>query len=104
MALVTSPKSPENGETRWKLEANCQSTVPANTGASPDTSASPAETTAIGMANRVTHRTPARLTRVKSSTRPIASGGTGTSGRYHCVMAEAERIAVKPQVGTQPHQ
>ena len=35
---------------------------------------------------------------------PTARGGTGTPGRYHCVMAEAERMAVRPHVGTQPHQ
>ena len=29
---------------------------------------------------------------------------TGTIGRYHWCKAEAERIAVKPHVGTQPHQ
>ena len=30
--------------------------------------------------------------------------GTDTLGRYHSWIAAAEKIAVKPQVGTQPHQ
>ncbi len=29
---------------------------------------------------------------------------TGTSGRYHWWMASAEKMAVRPHVGTQPHQ
>ena len=41
---------------------------------------------------------------MKASTTPIASGVTGIQGTYHSCSAVAERIAVKPQVGTQPHQ
>ena len=41
---------------------------------------------------------------VNASTTAIASGVTGTHGRYHWCSADAERIAVRPQVGTQPHQ
>ena len=40
----------------------------------------------------------------KASTTPIASGVTGIQGRYHSCSAVADRIAVNPQVGTQPHQ
>ena len=39
-----------------------------------------------------------------ASTTAIASGVTGIHGRYHSCSAVAERIAVNPQVGTQPHQ
>jgi hypothetical protein len=66
--------------------------------------ASAAATLAIGMATRVTARTPSRLIAVKASTTPIASGVIGMKGRYHSCNAVAERMAVKPQVGTQPHQ
>ena len=38
------------------------------------------------------------------TTIPTASGVTGMKGRYQSCSAVAERIAVKPQVGTQPHQ
>ena len=34
----------------------------------------------------------------------LASADTGTPGRYHCLIADAERSAVRPHVGTQPHQ
>ena len=34
----------------------------------------------------------------------IATASTGRPGTYHCWMAEAERSAVRPQVGTEPHQ
>src|SRR5262249_21773248 len=40
----------------------------------------------------------------KSKTMAMASADTGTPGRYHCLIADAERSAVRPHVGTQPHQ
>ena len=73
-------------------------------GARPDTKASKADALATGTASRVTHLMPARLSSTKAITRPIASTVTGAPGRYHSCIAEAERIAVMPQVGTQPHQ
>ena len=69
-----------------------------------ESSASSAAALATGIAKRVTVRTPSRLIPAKASTTPIASGVTGIQGRYHSCSAVAERIAVKPQVGTQPHQ
>ena len=66
--------------------------------------ASAAAAQATGMAKRVTARTPSRLIAVKASTTAMASGVIGMKGRYHSCSAVAERIAVKPQVGTQPHQ
>ena len=66
--------------------------------------ASAAATQATGMATRVTSRTPSRLIAVKASTTAMASGVIGMNGRYHSCSAVAERMAVKPQVGTQPHQ
>jgi hypothetical protein len=59
---------------------------------------------ATGMATRVTVRTPSRLIAVKASTTAMASGVIGMKGRYHSCSAVAERMAVKPHVGTQPHQ
>ena len=58
----------------------------------------------MGIARRATHWTPQRLTPAKTTMIPIASGATGMPGRYHCWIAEADRSAVSPQVGTQPHQ
>jgi len=59
---------------------------------------------AAGTASRVTHWIPIRLSAVKASTSPTASAVTGTPGKYHSWMAEADKMAVRPQVGTQPHQ
>ena len=58
----------------------------------------------MGIASRVTQRTPQRFTTVKSATRMIASRGMGTLGKYHSAIAVADKMAVRPQVGTQPHQ
>ena len=77
---------------------------PGDTGTIAESRASAAARLAIGIATRVTVRTPSRLIPAKHSTTPIASGVTGIQGRYHSCSAVAERIAVKPQVGTQPHQ
>ena len=105
MALVRSPNSPANGETRWKLDATCQSTRARQHGGQSGEQGQQAEATAIGTASRVTQRTPPRLTSVNMHHQPDRQRRRpGTSGRYHCVIAEAERIAVRPQVGTQPHQ
>jgi hypothetical protein len=41
---------------------------------------------------------------VNETTINVASNVTGIHGRYHACNADAERIAVSPQVGTQPHQ
>ena len=49
-------------------------------------------------------RTETRFTTQKASTMATASVGTGAQGRYHSCRAEADRMAVRPQVGTQPHQ
>jgi hypothetical protein len=84
--------------------ARRQSTWPAAIGASPETKASNAEALATGTATRVTHRMPIRFKAMNDRTSPIARAVTGTPGRYHSWMAEADRIAVIPQVGTQPHQ
>ena len=63
-----------------------------------------AETVAIGVASRTTQRTPARFTAVNNTTMKMARGVTGTPGRYQEWIAVADRMAVNPQVGTQPHQ
>src|SRR5437899_2541808 len=104
MALVTAPNAPWNGTFRWNELACCQLTCPVMTGISPDANASTAEPVAMTIANRVTHRTPTRFNAVKASTIRLASSLIGTPGRYHWWIADADRIAVSPQVGTQPHQ
>jgi len=71
---------------------------------SADRKASPAAEQAIGIASRVTHLTPQRLTPAKRSTSAVASRGTGNHGRYHSWRAAAESSGVRPHVGTQPHQ
>jgi hypothetical protein len=58
----------------------------------------------MATATRVTRLIPARLSAVKVATMMTASSFTGIHGRYHWCSAEAERMAVRPQVGTQPHQ
>ena len=78
--------------------------MPLITGTTAESSASNAAAQAIGMATRDTARTPSRLMTRKVRMIPTASGVTGMNGRYHWCSAVAERIAVKPQVGTQPHQ
>jgi hypothetical protein len=78
--------------------------VPERIGMTAESRASRAATQATGIATRVAMRTPSRLIAVNASTTPTASGVTGIQGRYHSCSAVAERIAVNPQVGTQPHQ
>src|SRR5689334_15372915 len=104
MIAVSSPNQPGKGTVRCSVAACFQSTVPAMTGANADTNASAAEAVAIGIASRPAHFTPHRLTSVKAATIAQASAETGTFGRYHSWIAAAEKIAVSPQVGTQPHQ
>src|SRR4051812_1132659 len=96
IALVTAPKTPWNGVSRWKEVARCQSTVPARTGMRIDSNASPADANAMGIATRVAHFTPIRLTTVKTRTIAHARRWIGTNGRYHSCRAVAERIAVRP--------
>ena len=69
-----------------------------------ESSARSAAAIATGIAKRASARTPRRLMAVKTRTMPTASGVTGTNGTHHSWSALAERIAVNPQVGTQPHQ
>lgn len=57
-----------------------------------------------GIAKRDTARTPMRLMPTNVRMMPIASGVIGMNGRYHSCSAVADKIAVKPHVGTQPHQ
>ena len=66
--------------------------------------ANDAEPAAMIIAKVVTRRRPARFTRVKATTKPDARALTGIPGRYHWCNAEAESSAVRPHVGTQPHQ
>src|SRR5690348_10413222 len=104
MALVRPPKGPPIGLSRWNVVACCQFTWPVMTGISPESKARMADVVAMGIARRVTQRTPHRLTAVNSSTNAVARICTGTAGRYQAWIAVAERIAVRPHVGTQPHQ
>src|SRR5258708_6766519 len=104
MTEVRPPNHPSNGVVSVKSVACRQSTAPATIGMSVDRKASVAETVAIGIARRATHLMPQRLTTVKAMTIAEATASTGRLGRYHCWIAEAERSAVRPQVGTQPHQ
>ena len=104
MALVSCPKTPWKGVRRWNVVACCQLTWPLTMGMSAERKARVAEAVAMGSARRVAQRTPHRFTAVKASTSPLARSGIGTPGRYHSWMAVAERIAVRPHVGTQPHQ
>src|SRR5262245_41072152 len=104
MKPVTSPNQPANGVVRWKVVACFQSTSPATTGASPEMKARTADAVAIGIASRPAHFTPHRLTAAKASTSVQEITGTDTLGRNHSWMAAAEKIAVKTQVGTHPHQ
>jgi hypothetical protein len=101
---VTAPNAPWNGTLRWNEVAWCQSTSPATTGTTAEARASRADRHAIGRAMRVAARTETRFTTQKASTMVTASAGTGAQGRYHSCRAEADRMAVSPQVGTQPHQ
>jgi len=65
------------------VNAFCQSTLPLKIGIVAERNASTAEAVAIGIARRITHFTPQRLTNVKKSTMHVASRGIGTHGRYH---------------------
>jgi hypothetical protein len=69
-----------------------------------DSSARTAAVSPTGTAKRVTVRTPMRLSPTNVTMMPIASGVIGMNGTYHSCRAVADRIAVKPQVGIQPHQ
>ena len=101
---MTAPKAPWNGVRRWKESARLQSTVPASAGITAEQIASPTEAMAMTIASRVVRRTPVRLTNINASTITTASRWLGMNGRYHEWSASADRIAVRPQVGTQPHQ
>ena len=78
--------------------------MPATIGMTADSSASSAAASATGIAKRVTARTPSMLMPTNVTMIPIASGVIGMNGTYHVCSAVADRIAVKPHVGTQPHQ
>jgi hypothetical protein len=69
-----------------------------------DSSARKAAAKPIGIAKRVTVRTPMRLIAANATTIAIASGVIGMKGTYQACSAVADRIAVKPHVGIQPHQ
>jgi hypothetical protein len=73
-------------------------------GISAERKASVADAVAMGMARRATHLIPERLTKVKKHTMAMGKASTGKSGKYQCWRADAERRAVRPQVGIQPHQ
>lgn len=104
IALVNLPNAPPNGVARWNDIAWCQSTLPANTGATAETKARKADPVAMRIARLVTLRNPARLASVKPTTIAIAMGVIGTPGRYQSWIADADSNAVRPQVGTHPHQ
>ena len=78
--------------------------VTAAIGASAEINASSPDAVAIGIASLPAHFTPHRLTAANNRTNPHEIAVTGTSGRYHSWIAAPEKIAVRPQVGTQPHQ
>src|SRR3954452_628913 len=104
IALVTAPKTPGNGDCKCIEGAACQSTLPLQTGMSTDAKASAAEADAMATAKRVTSLMPYRFSTVKASTMTVAATGIGSCGRYHEWIAVADKIAVNPHVGTQPHQ
>ena len=104
MALVSLPNIPLKGEMRCHEAAWCQSTVPAKIGMRLEPSANKAASVAMGTATLAAHFRPHRLMPVKMTTKMTARSVVGTPGRYHWWMAPAEKIAVRPQVGTQPHQ
>src|SRR3954454_21562081 len=104
MALVRPPNHPEKGVCSRKSVACCQSTLPFRSGMSPERKANVADRAAIGTARRTTQRIPHRLIARKKSTIALASSFAGTIGRNQALIAFAERYAVRPQVGTQPHQ
>ena len=70
----------------------------------PEHKASTKAIRAMGLATRTAQRRPHRLTAVKASTMAVAMSLTDAWGRYHCWIASADKMAVSPQVGTQPHQ
>src|SRR4051795_5905714 len=104
MALVRPPNHPAKGVCSRKSVACCQSTLPVRMGMRPERKASTAESVAIGTAKRTTQRMPHRLIARKKSTIALAISFAGTMGRNQALIAFAERYAVRPQVGTQPHQ
>ncbi len=78
--------------------------MPAKTGMTTEPKARAAAAKAIGTAKRLTTRTPTRLMATKTQMISVARSLTSIHGRYQAWSAEAERIAVSPQVGIQPHQ
>src|SRR5215831_3662087 len=104
MALVIAPKAPGKGDVRWNVNARRQSTDPDSIGANAEVKASSTDTDAMATATRPAQTTPSRLITMKSRTMAQASPVTGIPGRNHCLIADAERSAVRPHVGTQPHQ
>ena len=83
MALVTRPKSPGKGLSRWKVAARCQSTDPESTRTMDDVNASRADTPAMGSDKRAAHLTPTRFTTVKMHTIAQANAETGKLGKNH---------------------
>jgi len=105
IALVSAPNQPGNGIVRWKVVACFQSTAPVRTGPKAEINARPAENVAKTIASRAAHFTPQRFTAAKMITSPLASHGTRSfEACAHSSSAFAENIAVRPQVGIQPHQ
>src|ERR1700733_12593892 len=104
MALVKWPKRAPKGGFGEKDDACGQWRWPAKTGSTADRKASPAAPPASTTAKRVTRRSPSRLAKVNRQTIPAANTLTGTVGRYHWWSADADKRAVRPHVGTQPHQ
>ena len=102
--LVTRPNNPGNGVSRRKLNAWRQSTCPPTIGPSNERNASSADALAMGIASRPAQFTPSRFTQVNSRMIAMAMAGTGTDGSAHWWIAEPESRAVRPHVGTQPHQ
>src|SRR3954467_12533798 len=104
MKPVTSPNHPSKGTVRWNDDACSQFTSPAAIGANAEIKARSPDAVAIGIASLPAHFTPHRFTAAKNRTSVHDMMVTGTAGRYHSWMAAPEKIAVSPQVGTQPHQ
>jgi hypothetical protein len=104
MIEVRPPNQPAKGVTREKSVACRQSTCPENTGMSAPRNARTADTAPIEIARPLTAFRPHRLITVKNATSPQAITAMGMPGKIHWWIADAERIAVSPQAGTQPHQ
>ena len=98
------PKTPLKGTVRSYDVACCQSTVPNTTGTAAERKASVAEPIAISFTTLAVRATPDRFRAVKASTITIARPVTGSWGRYQWCSADALSRAVRPHVGTHPHQ